>query len=159
MGAIKDLTDLVARLVESVQDRKFAAELREVQRMIGSIQSEQAAMHEQRMTLITENADLKQKIAALEQRLEQAQPRGSQTHEQLDEISEKMLLLVANTTDNITKDDLIQHVNLPRAKACYYFDQLLNRKFVRKAGGNLDVGWYYAATPEGREYLVRRDLI
>ena len=69
MGAIKDLVDLVTKLSDNVQDRKFAAELREIQRTIGNLQSEQAALHEQRIALMTENAELKQKVSMLEQRL------------------------------------------------------------------------------------------
>ena len=49
MGAVKDLVDLVTQLSNSIEDRKFAAELREIQSMIGGIQSEHAAMHEQRI--------------------------------------------------------------------------------------------------------------
>ena len=51
MGALKDLVDLVTQLAGSVQDRKFAAELRDIQSMIGHIQSEHAELHEQRIWL------------------------------------------------------------------------------------------------------------
>jgi hypothetical protein len=53
MGAIKDLVDLVAQLNERVEDRKIASELRDVQNMIGAIQSEHAEIHEQRIKLLT----------------------------------------------------------------------------------------------------------
>jgi hypothetical protein len=69
MGAIKDLVGLVTQLTDSVKDRKFASELRNIQSMIGSIQSEHAQMHEQRIKLMTENAELKQKIISLEQEI------------------------------------------------------------------------------------------
>jgi len=46
MGAIKDLVDLVTQLNNSVEDRKFALELREIQKMIGGLQSEHADIHE-----------------------------------------------------------------------------------------------------------------
>ena len=63
MGTIKDLVDLVNQLSSSEQDRKFAAELRQIQSMIGAIQSEHAAIHEQRIELMTQNAD-KRRIEA-----------------------------------------------------------------------------------------------
>jgi hypothetical protein len=44
MGAIKDLVGLVTQLTDSVKDRKFASELRNIQSMIGSIQSENQHM-------------------------------------------------------------------------------------------------------------------
>ena len=65
MGAVKDLVDLITQLSNSIEDRKFAAELRDIQGMIGGIQSEHAAMHEQRIELMTNNAELKQIIASL----------------------------------------------------------------------------------------------
>src|SRR5436309_171455 len=80
MGAVSDLTNLVAKLIESVKDRKAAGELREVQRMIAGFQSEQAALHEQRLELLTENANLKQKVLLLEQRVSDAE-RGSMQEE------------------------------------------------------------------------------
>jgi hypothetical protein len=69
MGYLVDLTLLVTRLVERVQDRKFAAELRDIQRMIGNLQLEHAALHEQNMTLRIENMQLIEQAAALKQRL------------------------------------------------------------------------------------------
>jgi hypothetical protein len=59
MGILVDLTKLVTQLLESVQDRKFAAELREIHRMIGSLQLEHAAVYEQNLDLRTEKANLK----------------------------------------------------------------------------------------------------
>jgi septal ring factor EnvC (AmiA/AmiB activator) len=69
VGAVKDLVDLVTQLSNSIQDRKFAAELRQIQIMIGSILSELAEIHEQRIALPTENAKLKHKIATLNQKI------------------------------------------------------------------------------------------
>jgi predicted transcriptional regulator len=69
MGAIKDLVDLVGRLTDSVKDRKFAAELREIQRMIGGILFEHAELHENRIALMTDNEKLKKQIPSLEARI------------------------------------------------------------------------------------------
>lgn len=66
---IKDLVDLVGRLIESVQDRKFAAELREVQGMISGLLSEHAALHESRIALMNENQELKNKHQPLRDRI------------------------------------------------------------------------------------------
>ncbi len=75
MGAIKDIVDLTTKLVDSVKDRKFAAELRELQRMIGGFQSEQAELHESRIALLSENAELKTKVSALQDSLTNCQQK------------------------------------------------------------------------------------
>ena len=69
MGAVNYLADLVTKLSDSVQDRKFAAELREIQRIVESLMSEQAELHESRIELMTDNEKLKKKIPALEARI------------------------------------------------------------------------------------------
>ena len=78
MGAIKDLVDLVTRLSESVQDRKFAGELRQIQGMIGGILSEHAELHESRIALMTDNEKLKKQIPALEARIAQLQKENAE---------------------------------------------------------------------------------
>lgn len=65
MGVLVDLAKLVTQLLDSVQDRKFAAELREIQRMIGSLQLEHAALHEQNLNLRTENMNLRSENISL----------------------------------------------------------------------------------------------
>ena len=59
MGALKDIIDLVTQLSTSVTDRKFAAELRDIQSMIRAHQSAHVTLHEQRISLLTENAKIK----------------------------------------------------------------------------------------------------
>ncbi|HYT60243.1 MAG TPA: hypothetical protein VEL06_08730 [Haliangiales bacterium] len=88
MGALVDLTNLTTKLIESVKDRKFAADLREIQRMIASLQSEHASIHESRIALMTENAELKRKLAALELRVADAEKRASQQQADLEQFVE-----------------------------------------------------------------------
>lgn len=59
MGAIKDIIELTTQLSSSVQDRKLAAEIFQIQTLILSVQRENAA-------LVTENLNLKKKIFELE---------------------------------------------------------------------------------------------
>ena len=159
MGAIKDITDLVTQLSNSVKDRRFAGELLKIQSIIGTLQSEQAALHEQRIALITENAELKQKIAGLEQRLAQPKQVDLQSGEQLDEIATKMLVIIGNTTEEITRDELIQDLRLAQAKGEYHFDQLIKREFVHTVGGQIGRGMFYYSTQKGREYLAKAGLL
>ena len=59
MGAIKDIVDLTTQLSSNVQDRKLASEILNIQKLILSVQKDDA-------TLVTENLDLKKKILELE---------------------------------------------------------------------------------------------
>jgi hypothetical protein len=159
MGAIKDLTDLVIRLLEKADDRKFAAELREVQKMIASIQSEHAAIHEQRIALMSENADLKQQIANLKQQLVelkgiQHRPDGDV---RLETTAEKILLAVAHSLDAVSRDQFVPELQLPLPKVHRYFDQLSERGLVIQVSA--DGPLLYEATPEGRAYLDRAGLL
>jgi len=159
MGTIKDLVDLVTQLTNSVQDRKFAAELREIQKMIADIQTEHAALHEQRIELMTENAELKQTIATLKEEIANRNIQEPTQADRLPEQAEKMLIFLASTRENTTKDDAIHHTKLSTAKGDYYFDILLKNKYIVRTSGQIGVGWFYAATAAGRNYLVENELI
>ena len=78
MSALTDLVTLVSRLTDSVKDRKAATELREIQRMIASLQTEQASSHESRIALMTENAELKQYVATFKLRVAEVESRHVQ---------------------------------------------------------------------------------
>ena|SRR6266545_4103779 len=66
MGALKDIADLVARLIESKEGRKFAAEISKIQSAVASLHSEHAAIIERDTQVMTENLELKRKVAKLE---------------------------------------------------------------------------------------------
>lgn len=154
MGTIVDLTNLVTKLVGSVQDRKFASELREVQRMISSLQSDQASLHEKNMLLSSENAELKQTIASLGLKLQQPQESIAEKGEALSETHKKILALIANETE-VTRNDAFQRFGLSKAQGDYHFDKLLQLKYIRITHGQMGVGSFYGATPEGRDFLAR----
>lgn len=66
MGTIKDIVDMATQLANSVEDRRVAAELNNIQKMILAVQSEQAAQHEKNMALNEERNSLLQRIRDLE---------------------------------------------------------------------------------------------
>jgi len=78
MGTIKDLTDLTVKLIDSAKDRKFAGELREIQRMVAAIQSEHADIQEKQVALMMENAELKQKVASLQMQISEANRKAAE---------------------------------------------------------------------------------
>lgn len=161
MGAIVDLVNLVTQLTNRVQDRKITAELMEIQKMIASIQTEQAGLHEQRIKLMTENSELKQTIESLNQELLNAKTNNqqSQCNDRLPEPAEKMLIFIASNSERITQEDAIQHAGLSTAKGAYLFDKLLSQKYIAHYSGQIGVGWFYKATPGGREYLAINGLL
>jgi ABC-type oligopeptide transport system ATPase subunit len=77
MGNIKDVVDLVVALSNKISDRKFAAELRDIQAMLGSLQSEQAQLHESRMALMSQSADLKKETEFLKSRIKQLEEENA----------------------------------------------------------------------------------
>ena len=78
MGTIKDLVDLATQLVNSVEDRKIAAELRGIQTLALTLQSDQASLHEANMKLREEKIELSDKIRSLERKIEElSEARGN----------------------------------------------------------------------------------
>ena len=78
MGTIKDLVDLATQLVNSVEDRKIASELREIQTLALTLQSEQASLHEANIKLREEKIELSDKIRSLERKIEElSEARGN----------------------------------------------------------------------------------
>src|SRR5258706_558591 len=66
MGALKDIADLVTRLIESKEGRKFAAEISKIQSAVASLYSEHAAIIERDTQVMMQNLDLKRKVANIE---------------------------------------------------------------------------------------------
>ncbi len=107
MGTIKDLVDLTTSLVGRVKDRKLAAELREIQGMIGSLQSDQAELHDRNMQLMVDNAQLRKTIASLEAPVANKDEASPCSEDKLPDEAERMLVFIASTRDGVTQDDII----------------------------------------------------
>jgi cell division protein FtsB len=153
MAAMTDLAARVKGLVGSFSHKKFAEELEEVQRMMESLQAEQAALHEQNVKLTAENAQLKQALAALEQGTKLPAEPNAQPSKALDEIAEKILIDISN--NETPKESIVTYFQLTKAKGDYYFDLLTTRNFIR-VKYMLDDDVYFVATPEGMDYLENK---
>ena len=165
MGAIKDLVDLVTQLTSSIDDRKFAGELREIQSMISSIQSEHAELHEDRIRLMTRNAELVEEAANLKNqladlRLEQANSNSSsdQGSQRLAEEGETILKLIAENED-IMVHQLASMSGIEQLKCQYWLDQLSERDFIYFPLIMDDNPERYSITADGRAYMVNHGLI
>ena len=157
MGAIKDLVDLVTQLSGSVEDRKFAAELREIQGMIGRIQSEHAAMHEQRIALMTENAELKQQIATLQQEIVSLKIPTSKPDDDLSEEAQKILLYLTKYK-YVDARQIAYSASLDLTRTEYWLGELSKKKmvYVSRAINSPNT---YSLAQKGREYLITNKLI
>jgi|GEM_PF-1974065 len=59
---------MTTNLIERVKDRKIAAEIREIQSIISSLQLEHFSAHEKKADLVSENLELKKRISELERK-------------------------------------------------------------------------------------------
>jgi hypothetical protein len=181
--AITTLRSLITSLIESITDRKHAAELREIQQIISSLDGEYFRMRKESLQLETNYAQLQQRVLPLEARVTAADAERDKALAELSKLkaklseftaqeerrssnrlpdeSEKMLVALSGVgrKDEVTRDTLIAHAGLPKARGDYYFDLLTNAKFVRVTHGRMGAGSFWAATPEGRSYLVDNKLI
>jgi septal ring factor EnvC (AmiA/AmiB activator) len=164
MGAIKDLVDLVTQLNSSVEDRKFAGELRQVQSMIGAIQSEHAEIHEQRIDLLTKNAELRQEISTLkeeiqllkQQLLESNTPNaGIQNTLADDEV--RILLFLANA-QAAPAQTIAHQIGHSLTKTQFWLTRLQGLDMIGHTISFYEASKYYLEQP-GREYLVKNELI
>jgi chromosome segregation ATPase len=161
MGAIKDLIDLVTQLNSSVEDRKFAGELRQVQSMIGAIQSEHAEIHEQRIALMTENAELKQKIAGLKEEIlalkQRASESGTAASSSIDKEEERILLYLTKVSE-ATAQQIANVLEQTPTKTEFWVNRLCeSEKLYAYYAVNSPVT--YSLEQAGREYLVLNDLV
>jgi hypothetical protein len=68
MVSVKDICDPVTGLIKRVKDRQIASELREIQALISSLQSEHFEARERNIKLLSENARLQWEITDLQAR-------------------------------------------------------------------------------------------
>ena len=164
MGALKDLVDLVTQLAGSVQDRKFAAELREIQSMIGNIQSEHAALHEQSIELMTENAELKQTIASLKEEVAALKEQKAalvapapQTGEKLSPEAEAILQYLAKVQE-ANAHQIAQAISKDLVTTEYWIE-ILTEKDMIYFSVVMDQPTEYYLVQKGREYLVKNEMV
>ena len=164
MGAVKDLVDLVTQLSNRIEDRKFAAELRDIQSMIGGIQSEHAAIHEQRIELMTENAELKQTIATLQQEIvalkreaKNLKNHHSQRSPELSEEAKKVLMFFTKHTE-VTSEQISHNLSLDLTRTEHWLD-ILEKLEMDYALHAMEDETRYSIDEKGREYLVVNNMI
>jgi septation ring formation regulator EzrA len=157
MGAIKYLADLVAQLSKRSEDRVSAAELRQIQGMIGDIRSEQAALNEKIIELMTENAGNKKHISSLERQVLELKRPTASSDEEFPGLAQK-ILLVLTKCDKVTAEQMANHISVDPVKVKYWLEKLSDSKHVAASYVTGTPTKYFLAQ-RGREYLITKELI
>ncbi len=77
------LHQLVSVLIERVQDRKLAAEMRDIQKLVSTLQSEHFSLHEENLKLRSDELSLKKQIAALESKIADSENQRAKRGEEI----------------------------------------------------------------------------
>ena len=122
-------------------------------------------MHEQRIDLMTKNAELKQTIAALKENIVNLQqenislkntPLEQQTHK-LSEEAERVRMFLTKYTD-VTSNQIAQNLSLDLTRTEHWLDVLENENMVY-ASYFMEGETTYSMGAEGRKYLVTHNMI
>jgi len=144
MGKIKDAIQGVALSIE--QKKRLLA-----------LDEEFSSLGAQIEALKAEYLRLQAEVNPIKRELEQLRQQAKRQDEQrLDETSEKILVIVANS--EIPKDSVIRRLQLGQAKGDHHFDILRTKNYIALMYGTTE-GAFYRATPEGRRYLAERNLL
>ncbi len=174
MGAIKDVVDLATRLSESIEDRRFTADLMEVIQLIHVIQSEQAGLTENNIELMSNNAELKRTISSLESQItelqQQVEALQSPTKNNEAELAPKtaeILYAMCTIQQSVSSEQIASQFDMPLDEVSYHFNLLREKEFIRQAtvgatmprsiaargGRNISTPATFAITPEGTKYV------
>ena len=131
-------------LIDLLKDIPLSAVLKEkiatMENENGALQTENAILKDDKRQLETENKRLEEQIKSL-------------THkEDLHEVQQKMLILIANATDALSSQQLAADLALPEVKVEYHLEELIRNGYIRDRFG-------YPLHQKGREYLIKNGLI
>jgi hypothetical protein len=176
MGAIKDVVDLTTQLANSVQDRKFSAELFKIIKIMLTIQGEQTRLAENNLQLMSYKAkqqelitSLKAEITQLKQHILEMEnsPKENVTH--ISDIAVKVLELFFSCQSDLSEKEVAAQLNLEFGVVSYHFDELRDCDFIQQAapcrsgsswirargGVSGAAGPTFKITPKGKEYVVK----
>jgi regulator of replication initiation timing len=123
-----------------------------------ALERDNATLKQENATLRQENDRLQLDNYKLKEKLENLEKQIAHSHgDRLDEISEKMLIALANS-DRALTEQLIAHVGQGPAKGKYHLDILREKKFAIQAAAT-PRGAMWMATSEGRKYLANHNLL
>jgi hypothetical protein len=127
--------------------------------LVGELQTEYFTLQQHILKIETENAKLIQQASSPKPPNPKQQDNHTDVVVDLDDISTKVLQAVTNSPDGALKESLFAHFSLSVGKGDFIFDRLVTHKFIDVGRVQMGVGAFYFATPKGREYLSRKDLL
>src|SRR6266516_963026 len=148
----------MGRVADFFVEQNIALALQQKKKML-ALDNEFSALEAKVKVLEAEKLHLEAEINPLKREVERLKNQAKQksaSHERLDEITEKMLLDIANSAG--VKAEVISNAGLSHAKGEYHFDILVARRLIARGLQRMGLS-FYNATPEGRKYLVDHKLI
>jgi len=156
---ITALHGLAEKLVNSIKSGQDAAKAQEILRLVGELQTEYFTLRQHILNIETDNAKLIRQVAALKSPNPNRQENDTQVVVDLDDLSTKMLLAVANAPDGAWKQELFARFDLSLATGEHVLDQLGELDFIEVIPRFTPDGSPHRATRKGRDYLSRKDLL
>jgi hypothetical protein len=154
------LHGLAEKLVTNIKSGQDAAKAQEILRLVGELQTEFFALQSRILKLEAENFQLKQKASPLQPTNPPKQDDNKNVVVDLDEISTKILQVVANSQGGAQKEELFAHFSLSVGRGDFVFEGLTGHEFIEIGRFNLGGGGaYYFATTKGRAYLNNKGLL
>jgi hypothetical protein len=170
---------LITGLVEKIQDRKLAAEMREISVLVSKLQSEHFDLQNSALEMRSETMELKHKLAALQKQATDAEEKFAKAtaenellrtkvteldalvpkaSNQMDRTKEQLLLLLWKNSDWHREDQIAQTLGHELEKVKFLLLDLHNDKstLYRVAFGRARE-WKIGQA--GRGYLIRRGLV
>ena len=139
----QDIDDLDRMVDTGAQKDAIRSQIRLIAREVAALEADYASLAEHHAKL----------------KASQTPPSVGAPPEVLEDMAEKILVMIANVPGKYEQDSIIRQLGLSPAKGDYNFDQLEKRKFIFPSHGRIGGSWVYVATPAGREYLVKRGLV
>lgn len=179
MGTIKDITDLLTKLIGNIKDRKLATELREIQTLINTLQSENTVLQEKNFALIKENSNLKTENTNLKKTIKDYEQKELEQEKQQDEVgltpgetSEKILQQLFKAGQELPIQHFVSSLSLDISIVQYHFDILLEKGLIQLAAygqpgnslidarfdGDSSTPDTFQITSKGRKYIVANNL-
>ncbi len=152
------LHGLATKLVESVQDRKAAADAKEILKLVNSLNGEHFELQRQILKVEEENSKLKQRLVTLENQQVGNKPEEEDEVVALDDVSIRLMQRLANPRYSVQlPHDLASHLGVSVTRARHYADGLVSGGYLyNHRFGNGAVK--YQLSEKARAFLVKHNL-
>ena len=165
MVSIADGLQIVTKLMEAKENRRFAEELRAVHSMIREISKENGNLHDKNRKLNQENEELQQsvgslerKVATLQQNLDSTRTVPTAPTEKLSDEQKCILRYLAQISYAATLTEVPHKCEIAEIKAKYWLNELSARQLVDIVITMGGPGRYYL-TDSDTKFLVENGLV